>query len=575
VVLLLPLTCVGLGLFARSLAGRALKAFTAYETPFAEESKEPLPAPISALTERVVVVLVDGLGLAPSRSLPFLNELRQRGADVEARIGLPSLSLPGRAVLLSGAWQEINGQATNYNPRPLRVEHLFSLARRAGLATSLAASENVHKLFRPHVSHSAVYPNLPTQASFELYRARARDQLATARALLQSEPAPFTVLDLYFVDEAGHGWGGASDEYREAGRTSDAAIRELSSLLDLSRTTLVVTADHGHVPAGGHGGPEEEVMTVPVVFAGRGVRAGAHLVATQADVAPTLSALLGLPLPSSNQGVPLLDALDFSPEQRLSLLRATLRQRQGFLVRYTGRLRTAGESETPAAAEPPPPAAGSVGPITEAEIFSALSRLDGLIAEAKGRRQALDASVRSRRSLLFVAVPLVVCVLVFVLGPFRSIDLVIALLAALAGVASYHALLPALGLHYSLTAVNKDEWLPWFFQKDMALGVVTCALAVLAAAYLRARAGITAFAAVGVAWLTTAVFVLLFVLKVALVYWRHGVVVRWHMPAQYSSFGFYLDVLVVMAVGLAAPLLGVLGWAGHRVAHRAVRGAGA
>ena len=40
--------------------------------------------------------------------------------------------------MLSGAWQEVNGQPTNYDPRPLRVEHAFTVARRQGLATALA-----------------------------------------------------------------------------------------------------------------------------------------------------------------------------------------------------------------------------------------------------------------------------------------------------------------------------------------------------------------------------------------------------------------------------------------------------
>jgi hypothetical protein len=578
VVLLLPATCLALGFFARSLAGRALAAFTGYETPFGAERDlpaapvAPAPSAMPALTERVVVILVDGLGVGPSRELPFLNELRQRGADVDARIGLPSLSLPGRAVLLSGAWSEIHGQATNYNPRSLRVEHIFALARRAGHGTALASGDTAHTLFRPHVAEFVLYPEEPGEATFDVYRAAARDQLAKARGLLQSSAAPFTFLELHFVDEAGHGWGGASDEYKEAARTSDDAIRELASLLDLSRTTLVVTADHGHVPEGGHGGPEEPVMMVPLIFAGRGVRVGVRLSASQSDVAPTLSALLGLPLPSSNQGLPVLDALVLPPEQRLSLLRATLRQRQAFLARYTGRLRTAGESETPAETEPPSPPAESLRGTSETEILSALRRLEGLLAEAKGRRQALDATVRSRRSLLLVAIPFVLCLAALVLGPFRGRDLVVSLGAAAAGMLAYYALLPALGLSYSLTAVNKDEWLPWFFQKDMGLGLVTCALATLAAAYLRARAGGTAFEAASVAWLTTAMYVYLFVLKVAFVYWRHGVVLRWHMPEQYWSFGFYLDVLVVMAVGFAAPLLGGLGFVAHRVARNGAAG---
>jgi hypothetical protein len=82
------------------------------------------------------------------------------------------------------------------------------------------------------------------------------------------------------------------------------------------------------------------------------------------------------------------------------------------------------------------------------------------------------------------------------------------------------------------------------------------------------RGGGTALAAAASAWLASSIYVYLFVLKVALVTWHHGVVLRWHMPEQYWSFGFYLDVLVVMAVGLAGPFLGSLGWLAHRLGRR-------
>jgi hypothetical protein len=576
VVAMIPLLLVGLGLYARSLAGRAYQAFTGYETPFASEpppGAPPLapadspPAPaFPALSEQVVLVLVDGLGLEPSRRLPFLNELRARGADLRLRIGLPSLSLPGRAVMLSGAWQEVHGQATNQNPRSLRVEHLFQLVRRAGRETALATDPKPQKLFTPYVSHVVLYPEQPETAPFTAYVEAHRKQVAQALELLRTRSAPFTMIELHLTDEAGHTWGGASDEYRQATDLADAAIREMVPLLDLSRTTLVVTADHGHIAVGGHGGPEDPVMTVPLVMAGRGVRPGAAGEATQADTASTLAALLGVPIPSSNQGRPLLDALELTPDQRVALLRATLDARRVFLSRYLGRLRSLDGMTLDVVRADIGETSGA--PAQEGELLAALDRVDAALASVKQRRLAMDATVRSRRSLLFAVVPFAVCAVAFVLGPYTRRDLLVSLAAAGTGVALYYALLPALGLSYSLSAVNKDEWMAWFFQKDMALGLGTAALASFLAAFLRARAGGSAWEATASAWLATAVFVYLFVVKVAIVYWRHGVILRWHMPEQYWSFGFYLDVLVVMAVGFAAPFLGALGWLVHRIAAR-------
>jgi hypothetical protein len=205
---------------------------------------------------------------------------------------------------------------------------------------------------------------------------------------------------------------------------------------------------------------------------------------------------------------------------------------------------------------------------SERDLILALDRVDGALASMKQRRLAMDAAVRSRRSLLFALVPLLACALAVALGPYTGRDVLVAGAAALGGAALYYALLPAFGLSYSLSAVNKDEWMAWFFQKDMALGVGTAALSALLAAYVRVRAGGQAWDAVAAAWLATAVYVYLFVIKVAVVYWRYGVILRWHMPEQYWGFGFYLDVLVVMAVGFAAPFLGLLGGLVHRMAAR-------
>ena len=42
--------------------------------------------------------------------------------------------------------------------------------------------------------------------------------------------------------------------------------------------------------------------------------------------------------------------------------------------------------------------------------------------------------------------------------------------------------------------------------------------------------------------------------------WRQGVFPRWEIADPYWGFGFYLDVLVVMAVGLLSPLMVLPAW---------------
>jgi hypothetical protein len=559
-VIVLPVLLVGVGLAARRTAGRALHDFTAYETPFAVPSGDVTAGP--ARSRQIVVVLVDGLGLGASRGLPFVDALRARGADYDCRIGEPSLSLPGRAVLLSGAWAEVNGQPTNYHPRPLRVAHAFSVARSRGVLTALAAGTGGLRLFSPEVTREVVYAKNPETAPYARYEWAMRIQEAQARALLsdvRGQPG-LVMVELHAVDEVGHGWGGSSEEYRRAAAQADEAIRGFASLVDLAQDTLVVTADHGHVAAGGHGGPEEAVMHVPLVLAGAGIRAGARGASRQTDVASTLSTLLGLAVPGSNQGRPLLDALDLDPAARRRVLEAVVAQRERFVSFYVDRLAAMEPHDVPAAIGPPPPEAATA---SEATYVARLDALDRREAGAKTARIFRERRARLGRAVLMVVVPLALGGLLVRLRIVDGHELGRAAAAAAIGVALYHFALPVAGLQYSLTTVNKDEWLPAFFRKDMALGLAACALAVAAGAWRERRArGADRLDLARFAWLTTALFCFAFVLKLAVVYWTQGVSPRWHIADMRWGFAFYLDVLVVMAVGVLSPLMVLPAWLG-------------
>lgn len=548
-VLLLPVALVALGLLARAAAARAFTAFTDYRPAFVFVPSAA--APSAALTPQVVVVLLDGLGLAASRGLPFLDELRARGASFDCHAGVPSLSLPARAVLMTGAWQEVHGQTTNYHARPLRLDHLFRLAHAKGALTALAAGEDTHTLFAPHVVHRAVHAEEPETALFAQSEAALRRHVAAAAALMMEQPG-FAVLELTLADDAGHGWGSRSPEYARAAVLVDAAARELAALVDLDRATLVVTADHGHIATGGHGGPEPEAIAVPLVLAGRGVRRGARGTCAQVDVAPTLAVLLGLPLPAASQGRPLIDALELTAAERQQALCNAVAQRDAFLTSYTRVLQPPAPGDvTPAALA----AAGTPPRDDEEALRRRLDSLGAAVNDVKERRLRAEAAGRALPALLLAALPFA---LLLALGRWRAFPPREALWAsafALAGVAAYHLLLPRVGLGYSLSIVNKDEWLQRFFLKDMALGLLACVVMALALCLWRRRNGASLPELCRLAWLCAAAFCAVFVIKVAFVYWRHDVFPKWAMPEQGWGFAFYLDVLVLMAVGLCAPAL--------------------
>src|SRR5205085_2370798 len=123
-----------------------------------------------------------------------------------------------------------------------------------------------------------------------------------------------------------------SAEYRQACRELDAMVARIAAQLQPS-DSLVVTADHGHIAFGGHGGNEPRVRSVPLILAGHGVAAGHSLArVSNLDVAPTVAALLGIAPPARALGGPLVELLApdrGGPELAARDLAATAELRSG------------------------------------------------------------------------------------------------------------------------------------------------------------------------------------------------------------------------------------------------------
>ena len=62
------------------------------------------------------------------------------------------------------------------------------------------------------------------------------------------------------------------------------------------------------------------------------------------------------------------------------------------------------------------------------------------------------------------------------------------------------------------------------------------------------------------AWLVTGAFCFAFVVKTAVVYWAQGATTRWTIADMRWGVAFYLDLLVVMAVGILSPLMALPAW---------------
>jgi arylsulfatase A-like enzyme len=484
----------------------AWNSVTHYRTPYTFRQDLPGGPP---LTERVALIILDGVRLDASQGMKNLQELARRGASGTVRTGVPSLSHPSRAVIVTGSWQEVNGVTNNSRFEPPPVDSLFSLANRMAVPAAVAGSYFWSDAFGQHLDsrrarlHGQKLPfGTPPQELIAWHEPTCREDLD----FLARQQEGLLVVGITAADAAAHDFGGRSEQYLQVAGAVDECVGSFVKALGDGRTTLIVTSDHGHIDLrghGGHGGLEEEVLTVPLVLAGKAVRSGSGWQASQVDIAPTICALLGLPFPATNQGSVLWQQLDI-PQG----IEPALRSREA-------------EQRAVAAAN-----------------FPDFEQVRG------DERRA-----RSLRALaMFTSIWFLACAMVL---SYRD-DWKALLIAVALYYAVYYALFFAFGMRYSLSVINRQEYMPWFFGKDLAAAAIAfCVAGVFLVRRLKAPGGfllldfgLLAACSLGI--------------QVAWAYFDAGLFMEAVMPGLQSSFKACLDLVQLAAIGIAAPGLALL-----------------
>ncbi|MBP9208479.1 MAG: alkaline phosphatase family protein [Kofleriaceae bacterium] len=287
------------------------------------------------LARHVFLVIVDGLRHDASRPLPYLASLRQRGVDAVARSHYPSWSRPNYVSILTGVPPQASGVRTNRHFTPVMLDALMDRTRAAGLRTAVASDNsplpalflrpvdveqleriNIDTMTEPDEADRADVPDIELRTSFDDSRYAPWPGGVIDAVLAQRASGPdLQVVLVGVVDDNGHAHGAASEEYAAATRMADRTLARALAGVDLGQDAVVVVADHGHTDRGGHGGVEPEVMQVPLVLAGAGVRVGATIDGARLiDVAPTVAALLGVPAPGHGLGRTLTELLVLTPQ---------------------------------------------------------------------------------------------------------------------------------------------------------------------------------------------------------------------------------------------------------------------
>ncbi len=482
------------------LADASWKSVTSYRSGYAlDRTFDAGPA----LTGRVVLVILDGLRVDRSKQLPVFGSLARTGASGTFEVVVPSLSNPARAAIVTGTLPEVSGVTNNSMFSPPPVQSLFGRAAQYGIESAVHGTRFWPKAFGDQIS--SYRQPLTRPVSYEPVDLIDWQTRTCGEALrfLESSHAGLQVLGLLAGDDAGHTHGGESNAYRDVTATVDECLGRIADSAGPD-STIVAVSDHGHIHRwgnGGHGGEEPEVLHAPFAMAGPGIRAGGQVQARLVDITPTLSILLGIPIPANSQGAVLWDLLDFPADHAPALRDLERTQREALLAHMPNREE-------------------SLAVLRQGRIPAAVVGLAWFLA-------LVAASLYQQR-----VTPFAIALVVFV--------------------AMYYALFHIFQLGYSISAIVRQEFLYSFFGRNIA----AAAVGLLAASECLRRLG--CFRADAVVRLTTLI-TSGFGLMVTTTYYRHGLWMEGWMIEIGPGFKAYLDMLAIFGVVLGTALFMIAG----------------
>lgn len=233
----------------------------------------------------------------------------------------PTSTLQRLKGLTTGTLPTFIDIGSNFAGTAIEEDNLLGQLREAGKTLVHLGDDTWHSLFPGYFD-----ANL-TRAydSFNVWDLFTVDNGVTEHLIPLLSPENTAKWDVLFghylgVDHAGHRYGPDHPAMNSKLREMDHVLRKVIALLDDS-TLLVVMGDHGMDVKGDHGGEsDDEVEAALWMYSKKAVFGRGHngemkppptakeRPVGQIDLVPTLSLLLGMPIPFNNLGAPIAEA---------------------------------------------------------------------------------------------------------------------------------------------------------------------------------------------------------------------------------------------------------------------------
>ncbi|KAL0234956.1 hypothetical protein GEMRC1_001538 [Eukaryota sp. GEM-RC1] len=297
---------------------------------------------------KVLVFIVDGLRfdyfdhINDHMSKFFKSDLfKKDGKIFSAECNDPSFSVPNWMTLMTGSPPELTGVLGNLMIPDTGFDSVYRAATMSGTFNGLTASPWMRDIIDSQLEtitgDGTVSTNYKTDLTSTAHLADQERARIMFWALDQKDDNEYKLwyTHLSNVDLQGHAFGvtekfNKDNTYYESITNSSRIFEKLIDTVD-ENTVVLFVSDHGQIDVGGHGGwfEDNDVLShVPLAFYKKGSSFGNSTVDwpkfsdirksdrySLEDVAPSVAAILGLPIPRTSLGLVVDEVLEFITDE--------------------------------------------------------------------------------------------------------------------------------------------------------------------------------------------------------------------------------------------------------------------
>ncbi|XP_047117479.1 GPI ethanolamine phosphate transferase 2 isoform X2 [Schistocerca piceifrons] len=285
------------------------------------------------LVKKLIIIIIDALrvdfveGETGLRNMPYTASLIKESAACQyvGRVSPPTVTMPRIKALTTGSVPNFIDVILNFGSSAVTDDNLLHQAVSNGLKIVFYGDDTWLKLYPDKFVRSEGTSSFFVSDFWEVDSNVTRNLPSE----LNSDDWSIMVLHYLGLDHIGHVEGPESHHIRTKLNEMDSVVQKIHEQFVVKNTNggkpslMVICGDHGMKDSGGHGGASLPEITVPIIAVGQSCvqRYSSSVfdnerIISQIDLVPTLSALLGVPIPAGNLGKTIYGLLHHLPTNK-------------------------------------------------------------------------------------------------------------------------------------------------------------------------------------------------------------------------------------------------------------------